>query len=126
MDIGLQMMLLLSLLIALALIFWQLSRIKRQQKVFTSIVDAQNRDLASLSIASVTSDERLLLLEQRIQSLEIRIGEIEAMNVTAQPYHGVIQQVRSGVSAEQLVKKFGISREEATLLIRLHGNKGRE
>jgi len=38
-----------------------------------------------------------------------------------QPYYNAIQQVRDGATEEDLIKQFGLSRDEAVLLMRLHG-----
>ncbi|MDT8406919.1 MAG: DUF2802 domain-containing protein [Methylococcales bacterium] len=106
-------------------LFWMLVRMQARLRDLMATIDVQNRDLAGLSIASASVDENVAQLKARLEVLAEQVGEIEAVNETAQPYHGVIQQVRSGATSEQLVKSFGISREEAALLIRLHGRKTR-
>lgn len=39
----------------------------------------------------------------------------------SQPYYNAIQQVRDGATEEELIQQFGLSRDEAVLLMRLHG-----
>lgn len=55
--------------------------------------------------------------QQEIESVESDVSEQQ----DNQPYYSAIQGVRDGATIDELMQQFGLSRDEAVLLSRLHG-----
>jgi len=71
--------------------------------------------------AASGSDKRLAILEKRLQELGHRQDIMEENQNVARPYDEAIRMVRQGASARRLVEELGLTRNEADLLIMLHG-----
>ncbi|GAB4264357.1 MAG: hypothetical protein Kow0065_15090 [Methylomicrobium sp.] len=98
-------------------------KLKRNYRAIAEHLNNHNRDIVGLCTASVGIDNRLLQMEMAIDDLAKKIADFEQREEEAKPYHAIIQRVRNGADAAELMQKFGISRDEAGLLIRLHGSK---
>ena len=99
-------------------------KIKRNHQYLLDYVNNINRDIAGLCSAAVTVDSQLSSNEEQMKSLLEKLADYDQQETVARPYHGVIQKVREGADIAQLMQECRISRDEAALLIRLHG-KGR-
>jgi len=84
-------------------------------------INGINNDVVGLCSAAVRVDSRIALNVKQVEGLLNKLGEYEQKEIEALPYHSVIQKVRAGASAQDLVKDCGLSREEAALLIKVHG-----
>ena len=76
-----------------------------------------------LCTSAVGVDRRVGKLEQGKRELQQRQETIEQNNKPDQPYAEAIRVVQQGATANQLVEEFGISRNEANLIVMLHGVK---
>ncbi|MGR9117015.1 MAG: DUF2802 domain-containing protein [Gammaproteobacteria bacterium] len=115
-----------ALIAVIALLAWLIIehlRLKRQLRALADRVDNQNRDIAGLCSAAVTVDSRLTGADDLLKSLAEKLTDYELKEEAEQPYHNVIQRVRQGADAAELMQQFGLSRDEAVLLIRLHGTQ---
>jgi hypothetical protein len=114
------------LLLVIILLFWLMierSRLKRELTMLTEYVNRNNTDIAGLCSAAITIDTRLGDYEERLEDLSQIVSELHRTEIAAQPYHSVIQKIRAGASVTELMQNSGLSRDEAVLLIRLHGTK---
>ena len=115
-----------AILVIFVMVVWliiQYIKLKREFMSLAEHVSNHNRDIAGLCSAAVTVDTRLAETDDLLQRLAEKVTEYERQEEAAQPYHSVIQQVRNGADVAELVKNFGLSRDEAVLLIRLHSGK---
>lgn len=113
--------LLLIIIVVLAWLVMQNRKLKREQLALTEYVARSSRDIASLCSAAVAVDNRMLTTDEMVRGLVEKIADFAQTEQTSQPYHSAIQQARSGASIEELMHNAGLSRDEAALLIRLHG-----
>ncbi|WP_367155428.1 DUF2802 domain-containing protein [Methylomonas sp. HYX-M1] len=92
-----------------------------------------HEDLAGICSAAVMVDKRLAANDARLdqvwefvqdqgQADMEKFAEVPTAS-TQQSYDGVIQKIRWGISLDELVKECGLTRDEAVLLMRLHGAK---
>lgn len=91
-----------------------------------------NEDVAGLCSAAVAVDGRLASNEARLgdvlshvlaqqQSPPLHHEQEEVKHDQEQGYQLAIAKIRQGANIEELVKECGLTRDEAMLLIRLHG-----
>lgn len=111
-----------------ALVVWLIVehlQLKRQIRMLAEQVEDHHRDIAGLCSAAVTVDSRLLGNDDLLKNLVEKLADYELKEATEQPYHNVIQRVRQGADVAELMQKFGLSRDESVLLIRLHGTQSK-
>lgn len=112
--------------IILILLVWLMVdhiKLKRSYRALAEHLNNHNLDIVGLCAASVGVDNRLAETTELLKELTEKINDFEQREEEAKPYHAIIQKVRSGAEVAELTQKFGISRDEAVLLIRLHGAK---
>jgi len=106
-------------------LIWLVSRYKKldsEYRVLSDHIERNNRDIAGLCSAAVSVDSKLIDSNNQLKEMVKKVSDFELNEQhTSQPYHSAIQKVRSGADVDELVGKCGLSREEALLLIRLHG-----
>lgn len=111
-----------------ALVVWLIVehlQLKRQVRMLADRVEDHHRDIAGLCSAAVTVDSRLLGNDDLLKNLAEKLADYELKEAAEQPYHNVIQRVRQGADVTELMQKFGLSRDESVLLIRLHGTQSK-
>ena len=117
---------LVLLMAALGLIVWRLSRavmrLRAENHELSRAMERQGNDLAGISSAGVHIDRLLIDHEKRLRECLERFDSIRTEPSPGMPYHGPIERIRKGASAEELVSEFGLSLSEANLLVRLHGS----
>ncbi len=129
-----QLTIILLLLVVLAVVVWlslENRKIKQEQQNLKNNLEKINRDLAGLCSAAVNVDTRLtknsavlLGMVKDLEEILEPVAEIsQAETSISQPYQDIIQVVKQGVKPEALVRQFGVSFDEAALLIRLHGTE---
>ena len=102
---------------------FQHRKLKQDFNFLSDYVERNNRDIAGLCSAAVSVDSRLSDNNEQLNDIVEKVTDFEQHEPQAsQPYHSAIQMVRNGSNAEELIQQYGLSREEAMLLIRLHGN----
>lgn len=120
----------LCLLVAvLGLAHWRMRKaialLQQDQQAMKRALARHGNDLAGVSSAGVHLDRILVDHDKRLRECLERCDDIreEPVAGNAPPtYHGPIERIRQGASAEELVSEFGISLSEAKLLVRLHGS----
>ena len=125
-------------LIAVMLVFLlrEYKKIKHQCRLLEDKFRRNNEDLAGLCSAAVEVDQRLVRNDARLLALLERVSELQQpppppqpvsrqpdSNEYAEGYDIAIQKIRSGCGVNELVKHCGLTRDEAVLLISLHGGK---
>ncbi len=98
-------------------------KLKNINQVLAEQIDSMSKDIAGLCSAAVTVDSRIAMSAEQMADLLDKLGDYEHKESEASPYHSVIQRVRSGASEQELIKDCGLSREEAALLIKVHGSR---
>ena len=99
-------------------------KLRQDYIILSEHVERNNKDIAGLCSAAVCVDSRLSDNNAQLNGIVEKVTDFEQHEQqTSQPYHSAIQKVRDGADAEELIQQCGLSREEAMLLIRLHGNR---
>jgi len=98
-------------------------KLKAINQILAEQIDSMSTDIAGLCSAAITVDSRIAISAEKMADLLDKLGDYEHKESEASPYHSVIQRVRSGASAQELIKECGLSREEAALLIKVHGSR---
>lgn len=113
----------LALLMAAAIVWlWrEVLKLKNRIGELAEQVEASKNDIAGLCSAAVKVDSRLESTGEQVGELMIKLSEQQFADQSSHPYGGVIQKVRSGASVSELMQSGGLSLDEATLLVRLHG-----
>ena len=113
-------------LLVIVLFIWLIRehfKFKKELQVLSGYASRNDRDITGLCSAAITIDERLTAYEVILKELQTKATEIKPAESAEQPYRNAIQKVQSGANVAELMQNFGLSRDEATLLIRLHGHK---
>ncbi|AMK77348.1 MULTISPECIES: DUF2802 domain-containing protein [Methylomonas] len=116
-------------LVILVWLLRQQQTLKKQFQLLEERVQRSNEDVAGLCSAAVAVDRRLAANDSRLNSIvdQVNTQRQTVTSVTpvepipASGYEDVIQKIRSGVGIEELVRDCGLTRDEAVLLMRLHG-----
>lgn len=129
--------------LAVALLFvsqiklWrQVKRLQQDCQSLRSQSQRSSDDVAGLCSAAIVVDKRLSASESQISQL-INAGYTsqhslpqqeedvvyEANDEEQQGYALAIEKIQRGVNIDELVKSCGLTRDEAVLLMRLHGKK---
>lgn len=118
------------LAVALILLWRQQKRLKQEYQFLRSQLQRSNDDVAGLCAAAIAVDKRLSESESHLNHM------LDTVN-TPQPQHNelviaeeeelqggyslAIEKIHRGASLDELVKSCGLTRDEAVLLMRLHG-----
>lgn len=114
-------------------LIWLIMHYKKLKQDFLRLnesVQSNNQDIAGLCSAAVFVDKRISDNLNQLKSVVEKIDELEEDQQhqnepqisSNHPYHNAIQRVRNGANSGDLIQDCGVSREEAELLIRLHGH----
>ena len=101
-------------------------RLRQDYEALNAIVRRNSNDIAGLCSAALSVDTRRAVTDQKINDLLVKISEVEQNEHAAHPYSVDIRKVKSGASVNELMQNSGLSHDEAALLIRLHGAKGKK
>lgn len=120
-------------ILMIALLLWVMAdrrKIKKEFQALSNIVNRSNRDIAGMCTAAISVDERLGMMDARLKEyalalkgVQAKLADVKKIEATPNPYSEVIQKVQAGATMSELMQNFGLSGDEATLLIRLHGAK---
>jgi len=115
----------------------QHSKLKQEVEHLTLQLQGGLKDVAGLCSAAVAVDRRLAANENGVSSLlnalnrqppeatQPPVFEEAVQENASQGYEHAIQQIRDGANVDDLVKHCGLTRDEAMLLMRLHGKPRR-
>jgi Protein of unknown function (DUF2802) len=110
------------------LLIWMFSKhrkLKDDYEDLAEIVHGLNNDFRDFYTTALTMDERMAAADEQIINLVEKMSTTQQVEPSSHPYSMAIQKVRSGASVSELMQTSGLSQDEATLLIRLHGSKQR-
>jgi hypothetical protein len=115
-EAGLILCLTLSL-IALAVAFYSLTLIRKQAEANEKLYQRMLRDIAIANTGSVGMGQRLLAMEKRLQSeaQKPRIAD-DTPDDEFQPYTQAAQLFKMGLGSEEVARRCGLSRAEASLM----------
>ncbi len=118
--------------VIVSILVWLLVQHKKLKQAYQRLedtVERNSKDIAGLCSAAVTVDKRVLGNDQLLKNIVEKLTKYEEQNYdtgnTTQFYHSAIQKIHLGATADELVRECGVSRDEAMLLIRLHGSDNR-
>lgn len=122
----------------------ELNKLKYGQKLLEEQLRRNHDDLAGLCSAAVEVDQYLARNQAHINALTevvndfqyqapptsppvsepvVQPGKPNPNDQVLQSYDSAIQKIRRGSGVDDLVKECGLTRDEAVLLMRLHGGK---
>lgn len=117
------LLLLLALLQGL-LHFRQESRRREKHAALQRNLETLRQTVAALCSSAVGVDKRVNRLERQGRDLEERQENIEQSGHFGDPpYADAIRMVQNGAGPEELVRRLGISRDAADLIIMMHSVK---
>ncbi|QEY15186.1 DUF2802 domain-containing protein [Cellvibrio sp. KY-GH-1] len=116
-EIGLFICLLVSAA-ALAIALFTFKRLRLQALDTEKLIQRLTREVAASSSGSVGMGQRLLAMEKRLQvSGDKKPEKIDYYNDDEfQPYSQAAQMFKMGMDAEEVARRCGLSRAEASLL----------
>lgn len=115
-EIGLIFSLLLSV-IALVLAIKSLSRTREQQAHVEKLFQKLTKEMALSSSGAVGMGQRLLAMEKNLQAAPKAAQKIDYYNdEDFQPYSQAAQLFKMGLDAEEVARRCGLSRAEASLI----------
>lgn len=115
-ETGLLTSLLISI-IALAFALISLRRVRQQARETEKLIHKLMRDVAASSSGSVGMGQRLLAMEKRLQSDVKKTEKIDYYNDDEfQPYSQAAQMFKMGMDCDEVARRCGLSRAEASLL----------
>lgn len=104
-------------LLALILAIISLKATRRQADTTEKLLQKLARDLAVSTSGSVGMGQRLLAMEKRLQTTQQKSEKIDVYNDDDfQPYSQAAQLFQMGLDAEEVARRCGLSRAEASLL----------
>ena len=103
-------------------------KLKQEVNSLRETIETLKRDVAGLCSAAVSVDTRLANSNEQLMDVVEKVidfekNEHQSQSQSDSSYHSAIQKIHNGANAEELITQCGLAREEAALLIRLHGNK---
>jgi Protein of unknown function (DUF2802) len=115
-EIALIASLALSLL-ALVIAIISLKSSRKQAANNEKLLQKLMRDLAASNSGSVGMGQRLIAMEKRLQHTQKQSEKIDIYNDDEfQPYSQAAQMFQMGMDAEEVARRCGLSRAEASLL----------
>lgn len=104
-------------LITLVFSFISLRRVRQQARETEKLMHKIMRDIAASSSGSVGMGQRLLAMEKRLQSDIKKPEKIDYYNDDEfQPYSQAAQMFKMGMDCDEVARRCGLSRAEASLL----------
>ncbi|MGJ0517087.1 MAG: DUF2802 domain-containing protein [Methylomicrobium sp.] len=98
-------------------------KLKDEVQVLKNIIEKTDQNIAGLNAFEVAADNRLEIVDEQLQALSAKVSTFQQNEQSVNPYNVIIQQIRYGASVEELMRDCGLCRDEAVLLMRLHGSK---
>ena len=109
--------------VALILAFKSLQVARAQQAHTEKLIQKLSRDLAMSNSGSVGMGQRLLAMEKRLQEPQTPDKKIDYYNdEDFQPYSQDAQLFKLGLDAEEVARRCGLSRAEASLIQMMQAN----
>lgn len=121
---GLLLGVLIATLVALLLGQRRLALTQRevQAELDGRIAKLGNR-LAEYQQSNIRMGEELIALREKLAQLDNKQQRLEQQDMQTMPYNQANRLVSMGASLDDLMQACGLSRSEAELMLKLHGNK---
>jgi uncharacterized protein YoxC len=104
-------------LLALLIATISLKSTRRQAENTEKLLQKLTRDIAASASGSVGMGQRLLAMEKRLQTTQQKSEKIDVYNDDEfQSYSQAAQMFKMGLDAEEVARRCGLSRAEASLL----------
>jgi hypothetical protein len=115
-EIGLTLSLLLSV-VALLLAFKSITSSREQKAQTEQLFQRLSKELTLANSGSVGMGQRLLSMEKRLQTNPQNTNKIDYYNdEDFQPYSQAAQLFKMGLDSEEVARRCGLSRAEASLI----------
>lgn len=111
----------------------ELKLLRREYRLLAEQLQSSKEDVAGLCAAAVVVDQHLSAHDAQLEGLitsvpaqqpaEPVVAQVAKSVEEPQEYDRAIQKIRRGAGVDELVKECGLTRDEAVLLIRLHGGR---
>ncbi|MEE9336983.1 MAG: DUF2802 domain-containing protein [Methylococcaceae bacterium] len=112
-------------IILLGVLAWLILEHRKLKQNFICLsnnVQRINNDIAGICLAAISVDNRISHNGQQLEVFAEKLVNSEQNGEQLNhPYSSAIGKVRHGANIEELIQQCGLSKEEAELLIRLHG-----
>lgn len=105
--------------IALAFMYREIARNKRQQQEQARNYSRIEHELRAMTAAAVGVDERISRLERRSRRIQERQEQLE-LHDSSRPYDQAIRMVHKGSSIDEIISLCDLSRSEAELIQMMH------
>ena len=86
-------------------------------------IDKLSQKLNEYQQSNIRMGEELITLREKVSQLENKQQRLEQQDVQTMPYNQANRLVAMGASLDDLMQACGLSRSEAELMLKLHGNK---
>jgi len=112
--------------VAVVLIVALLVLAKKQSKMQSQLAESQRRveqlmdELKAIYAGAAGQGNHIARIEEQLGQLSDRQEQLDEQDPTNQSYSEAIELIQSGASTDELVRH-GLRREEADLLMRMHG-----
>lgn len=120
------LLVLVSLVVTAVLVIALLVLAKKQSRMQHQLADSQRRveqlmdELKALYAGAAGQGNHIARIEEQLGQLSDRQEQLDEQDPTNQSYSEAIELIQSGASTDELVRH-GLRREEADLLMRMHG-----
>ncbi|WP_111640561.1 DUF2802 domain-containing protein [Marinimicrobium alkaliphilum] len=106
--------------VALILAVLALAQARRQAQATQRVYDRLGRELALANSGAMGMGQRLLSLERKLQEAAQQAGEDSAHGDYDMPYSQAAGLFEAGVEPEEVARRCGLSRGEASLMAMMH------
>ena len=86
-------------------------------------LDKLAQKLTEYQQSNIRMGEELISLREKISHLENKQQRLEQQDLHTMPYNQASRLVGMGASLDDLMQSCGLTRSEAELMLKLHGNK---
>jgi len=121
-EIGLLLSVVISC-VAMIIAFISLLRVRQQHQATEKLLQKVMRDIAASTSGSVGMGQRLMAMEKRLQHQDKQAEKIDYYNdEDFQPYSQAAQLFKMGIDCDEVARRCGLSRAEASLLEMMQKN----
>ncbi len=121
-EIGLLLSLFFSCF-AMVIAFICLKRVQQQAQATEKLLQKAMREIAASTSGSVGMGQRLIAMEKRLQTQDKKAEKIDYYNDEEfQPYSQAAQLFKMGIDCDEVARRCGLSRAEASLLEMMQKN----
>lgn len=94
-----------------------------QEARLSGRLDKLAQKLTEYQQSNIRMGEELITLREKITHLENKQQRLEQQDLHTMPYNQASRLVGMGASLDDLMQSCGLTRSEAELMLKLHGNK---